>query len=288
MASDQDVNGLAPFSAPWLAQVLNRVDRALDPTGEELPPGPSIIVGHVVSTPHGVRHHHQVWEDGRLVSWEPGLHPDVELTLLRTHEIDEGALADRLGSDEVAAGTRFGDPRGGEFDLLGTPGRLDRDLDGWRVPAGCAVDLDLIGTPFGAVAVHLAWDGEAIRVGYGPTGESSVRMAMSYEDAVEWLWGDLIIGHLMHRTGIHVLGDIFLLSALEGLVSAPGPGRPVDAVDALRRYADIRALPSWDIVCDIVDLLVDARPEPESARVDVAADERLTASSCSASGRRSA
>lgn len=188
--------------------------------------------------------HTQVWSDEQLVSWELGAVPsDPHIVVSRRDSIDRGDLCRTLPPCLVAHETSFliGSRH---VDLLGSLGAIPKEMDGWLIASAPNVRLSIPDSPVGLVEVTLRWRDGHIAVDWLDRSPVRLTVDLPYVDALDWLWSDLILANL-HTRGLRFgATDVFVLSEIEGIVSARDP-RPVDPaiLQRLKRYRAVRRSP---------------------------------------------
>ena len=163
----------------------------------------------------GTYAHTLAWVDGTLRSWDDGLAARVDAVI-------DGSTV------------RIGDWAG---PVLGAH-TLSRATDGWTIVGVPATRLAVVLGGDRVIEYDLVWRQPDLTVRPSTPDPAELRIAMPLGDALDWLWGDLLLGHLLWRDRLPLDGNVFALSAIEGIVSAPSPDdTPHDRIDVLRRLA---------------------------------------------------
>ena len=204
------------FSGSEAASIVERA--------QSFPPGPSdasLTLAFVGSSDGVTRTCLQKWNEGVLVEWKNGDEDEADIVLR-----DDGTVRIQEWSG----------------DLLGTTGTCRKDMEGWEID----------GIPDAAVSVRfgerasriyvLRWLDGRLHVVESQAENPSLELSMSYGNALDWLWGDLLLGHLLWRNNLPLTGNFFVLSAIEGIVSAssidPPPSYRIDKFRILASLLD--------------------------------------------------
>jgi hypothetical protein len=108
--------------------------------------------------------------------------------------------------------------------------------------------------------VVLRWDDGGLAVDWFSDASTRLVIELPYADAMAWIWDDLILGNLFDRGLRFKAEDVYVLSEVEGVVSAPHlvePDRP-----AIRALLDHRAVRRSDDATIVRQAIADScRPE---------------------------
>lgn len=207
------------------------------------------VVAYETSDPKHPLAHYQVWKGGRLIDWCKGVPPQSHVKLRRSRKLDRLDHRRQVASHQLVRGTLLV-ILGQELDLLGSSGRIYKDLDGWKYDYNLSVRLLIEDSPFGTVQPTLRWNRGVLTVVLDDRRPVALEVVMSFSDALSWLWSDFLLGHLMYR-GVSIdLSDVFLLSAVEGVVKLPcaDTGQPAPTtLDTLLRFQAIRQPVDLDV-----------------------------------------
>lgn len=171
--------------------------------------------------------HHQLYDArGVIHAWAPGPHPRKQLTLRQR-------VPGRASATGTTTAWVLAD--GVERDVFGLP------LAPWRYDGldvgdlRCRVRVVCGAGPEGPVERMIETEGSVLRTAAAPLTRDTdgtlrstfdrrkdVRVNASYPALLDWLHGTTILGYLMTE-GFDVRGDIWRLSAIEGLLAATRP-----------------------------------------------------------------
>ena len=193
------------------------IDLLLDHT-RRLPPlvcESTIRIAVAGTDESGMYGHTMTWASGILTEWTTVAEPEADVTITETGFVQvDGWNGIPLGCD---AATR-------------------KEMEGWTVDQVPDAQLTVV---FGQEATQsylLRWASPCLEVhNAAPEQPSELCLSMSYQHALEWLWGPLLLGHLLWENQLPLKGNFFVLSAIEGVVSAPtidGPRQ--ERLDVLR------------------------------------------------------
>ena len=213
------------LTAEHISLVLDQA-RAVPPPARKTP----LRVAWAGVDDDGHHGHTTTWRDGLLVDWEARVAEDAHVLL---------SSDGRVRIDDWVGGCLAED----------TP--LEKNFDGWEVsgiPDACVTVL------FGASGRQdylFRWSDKRLSVSATDETDASVRFSLRYTTAMDWLWGDLLLGHLISNNTLQPSGDLFALSAVEGVVSAPTiDGPPKTRIDTLRSLATLFDSGAFDRVAD--------------------------------------
>ena len=183
------------------------------------PCGTSLEMAIVGTDSQGAFGHSQTWTNGTLISWVDGVSPNVDVIVS-----DDGT---------VRVGEWVGEP-------LGAGDGIQKDLEGWELST---IPVTVLTVTFGRAssqAFRLGWDAPFLRLERPGPERPVLQVSMSYLSALDWLWADVLLGNLLWRNDLPLAGNFFVLSAIEGIVSAPSVDpAPRERVDMLRRLASL-------------------------------------------------
>ena len=200
------------------------------------------------------------WLQGVLTNWTVGT--DVEAEVVISHD----------GS------VRVGDWRGG---FLGADDGIRKDFDGWDVSGIPSARINVMFADGMSRDYSLRWSAPCLHVDEAGSEGAAMTFSMTYLAAMEWFWGDLILGHLIWRDTSPLRGNVFALSAVEGIVSAPTlDGPPPDRIHRLKALAALFQDGAFDKIAELIrdgrGLPLDSLPTiDDSMRHAILADQKL-------------
>jgi hypothetical protein len=207
--------------------------------------------------------HTQSFAGGRLCGWAPGAAAGACLTLRRPVDLDRDDLLARANPGAVATGTvvALGRRRDRPTDVWGVRPRLERCPVGVPPDLRIAVGVEVPDSPFGPLVAALRVEGPEVSVTGDLGPRPDVTIGAHYGEVSRWLHEtDSLLGHLMRPDRV-IAGDIFRISALEGIVSAPAPADTTaweqELHRALHAYADARNADDFRTAMDLIDELTD-------------------------------
>lgn len=224
------------LSPPWFTRVRSIIaeqDRHRDSTPARL------VIEHQLT--RGTIHH-QLFEADRLVSWRAGPAPNPDLVVHRSHQADVEDLLARGSPEDACDRTRFGttDLSGGPTDVLAVQGVVQRRVPG-ATGLECRCSLRLLDSPFGHLAATLVSRSSEFALHGGVCRDPHVVIEAAYREVMDWIHGSILLGYLI-TAGRRVEGDVFRLSALEGIISSPPVERGTPSLIAtLIGYCDARS-----------------------------------------------
>lgn len=212
-------------------------------TAAEADPGVGdLVVGYRDETGAG---HHQRWNEGVLLAWEEHPAAIADIEVVRTGAVDLADIDAALPSQIVTASSSLTFLDLTHRDILGTTGVDPKETDGWSIASTLATLLTIPDGPFGPAAVRMTWEHNALLLDWTASGPSELHMEVPYELALRWMWGELLLGNLFAHGLRPQASSLFVLSEVEGLVSAPSLRPPPPGmVDLLLRFRAARHL-SW-------------------------------------------
>ncbi len=209
------------------AAFFERLEDMLRPP--RTPAKPHLVVQHA---PLGGSAHHQVFNEAGLVRWTPGIAEQAMIEVRWPVEHEKAVL---LRTGRIPDGVS---PRivlsSGETDLLGVD-LLCAPRYAKTAPL-TIVDIAISDGAFGPLRTRITFESGTITRS-DTADDSHISITCRFEDAVRWLHGDTLLGHLM-TDGAVVEGDLFRLSAVEGIVSAS------ECQQARRAFGD--AVIAWE------------------------------------------
>ena len=202
------------LSDEWLSEVRS----TLNGCGT----GPSVIVEYRCASPRGSVVHYNVFQEGTLVEWTHERPGESDLVIARELAVDQGDLLSRMPTELIATMTKV-QSCGLCTDVFGVTHGMVREPH-W-IPSALELTFRLrcADTPFGQAEISYSWARGTFELANSPRSPD-VLIEAPFESIMGWLHDEsTLIGHDMTDPlgRCHIEGDLFRLSAIEGIVSAP-------------------------------------------------------------------